>query len=691
LPNSISPINKFKYYFEVFRLTFLILNLSLLILPGHVFAQVKSPGELMQRADSLCSERNYEGAVSGYKDYLEAIGKISNDQKSEIADLYGTIAFCYYKLDNYTEAVNWFMKSLELRKELGKPEEIANTLNNIGLNHKKLGNYNTAIDYYMQTVRIDEELGNRNNIVKTYNNIGMIYRQLGQYDQAIEFFEKSYRIKKELNDLAGMSISLNNMGLVYSEWKKYDQALLNFRESLNIEASLENNNEMGIRINNIGMVYYYMNEHDSAMVYFERALKIQKEQNDQDQIALAYNNMGRVYQSRKQYTKAIFYQSSALDIFNDLGMDGEKSTVLANLSDCYRQLGNKAIAIQMLDSSTMLATRLNLRRQLQKNYEYFSEIYEESGDYKRSLEYYKKYTFLKDSVFNKETLSQLSEFQIKYEKEKDQARILALEKENLQKTNQRNAYMFTGLGIIVIGLFTTVYFRQKAVHEKIISDQKIRQLEEEKKFMAAKMLVEGQELERKRIATELHDGLGVLLSATKMQFSVIKDKSPENSELIQKALRMLEQATGDVRKISHNMMPGLLTKLGFYEAVEDLIDRIDETEGFKAVCSISGSQERLTENREIMLYRIIQEMVNNTIRHAQAKNIVLQISLTNGLMELIYSDDGKGFDFKEKLETKSIGLKSITSRVNFLNGTINIDSAPGKGARYLLKIPVNII
>jgi two-component system, NarL family, sensor kinase len=94
--------------------------------------------------------------------------------------------------------------------------------------------------------------------------------------------------------------------------------------------------------------------------------------------------------------------------------------------------------------------------------------------------------------------------------------------------------------------------------------------------MAAKLLVEGQEEERKRIATELHDGIGVLLSATRMQFSVLEEKSPENKDLINRASKMLEQASGDVRKISHNMMPGLLTKLGFLEAAEDLFERISD-------------------------------------------------------------------------------------------------------------------
>jgi len=207
-------------------------------------------------------------------------------------------------------------------------------------------------------------------------------------------------------------------------------------------------------------------------------------------------------------------------------------------------------------------------------------------------------------------------------------------------------------------------------------------------MLAAKALVEGQEDERKRIARELHDGLGVLLSAVKMQFSSIKDEIKENRPLVEKAEQLLEQASGDVRKISHNMMPGLLTKLGLYEAVGDLIDKLDETRELEIHAEIPEDAPRLQENKEIMIYRIIQEMVNNTLKYAEAKNIYLKMEPLPENLEINYSDDGKGFNVGETLESKSIGLQSIQSRVNFLKGRVSLKSEPGKGTRFTLTIPV---
>ena len=207
-------------------------------------------------------------------------------------------------------------------------------------------------------------------------------------------------------------------------------------------------------------------------------------------------------------------------------------------------------------------------------------------------------------------------------------------------------------------------------------------------MMGVKLLVECQEEERKRIAGELHDGLGVLLSATKMQIALLGDKNPEHKEMVDKAARLLEQASGDVRKISHNMMPGLLTKLGFFEAVEDLFENITDKQDLNAVCTITGEQDRLAENKEIMLYRIVQEMVNNTLKHAEARKINLDIKILPEMLDIKYSDDGKGFDFKQKLESESIGLKSIQSRVDFLNGKLTVVSRPGEGVNYSVKVPV---
>ncbi|NTV83181.1 MAG: tetratricopeptide repeat protein [Bacteroidales bacterium] len=430
----------------------LLLVFSLLI--NRAYSQAKWNDAVLTEADSLLDIGQYEQSILKFQEYLIAIDR-SDDELDEIISVcYERIGRCYYKLDKYADAIDWFQKALDLQRERGDLEAAASSMNNIGLNYKMRGNYDKAIEYYEQTIRIDEELGKGLEIAKTLNNIGMVYRVWGKYDKAIEYFERSLRQRNSLNDQAGVSKSMNNIGLVYTEWKKYDQAILNFRESLKIEESLNNESEIAIRLNNLGRVYFYMNQYDTALVYFNKTLLIHQKNNDLDQIALAFNNIGKVYLNQVNYEEAGNYLSSALSIFHDLGREGEKATVLANLSDISRAMGNDEKAIRLLDSSTVIANRLNLRNQLQQNYLYYSEIYSALKDYKKSLEYYKKYSETKDSVFSEEVLSQLSDFQIKYETEKKENEIVLLKKnEVIQSLALKKETIFRNFMLAVSGLF----------------------------------------------------------------------------------------------------------------------------------------------------------------------------------------------------------------------------------------------
>jgi signal transduction histidine kinase len=402
--------------------------------------------------------------------------------------------------------------------------------------------------------------------------------------------------------------------------------------------------------------------------------------------------MGAVYNILGNYDSALFYYNLSKNIstINTLG------TVYNNISAIFMNRGEYDLALKYLDSAIFIAKKAGVLEKLILFYKNKYDIYEKLSDYKNAYTYLLKSKTLSDSIYNIQKTKLISDLEMKYEKEKDQAHILTLKNENLQKnlelnkrTNQRNIFLAGGSGILVISILIFAFYRQRVKKDKIISDQRIEKLEREKKLLAAKSIVEGQEEERKRIARELHDGLGVLLSTAKMQFKTIEDNSPGNSEMLKKAAGLLEKASSDVRRISHNMMPGILTKLGLDEAIEDLFDNINDTPGITATLNIENEEERrLSENTEIMIYRMVQEMVNNTLKYAGADKVSLDLIYEDKTVSLQYSDNGKGFDVDEKLKNKSIGLTSIQSRVNFLGGKLNINSKPGRGTTYFISIGI---
>jgi signal transduction histidine kinase len=506
---------------------------------------------------------------------------------------------------------------------------------------------------YIQLIGIAERKGYESTLGMGYVNLGILYQDYNELDKAYPYLTQSIPINEKYRpDL--VALAHMNVGLINYEKGILDSALFYFRKALGMYVSLKEKNSIADVYNNIGNAYYDAHNLDSAYYYFKQAKDLYKQLSYWYTYAQVNNNMALVFMDREIYDKAL----------------------------------------QLLDTSLYYAEKTHNTELLSVIYKNKYTIYNSQHDYRRALENYLLHDSLQDLIYSLDKEKVIADLEMRYQDEKKQAQILALEKINLQKdlalekrTRQKNIFLFTGLAIILLIAFAFLYFTLRAKKDRIIAQQRIRQLEEEKKLLAARSLVEGQEEERKRIARELHDGLGVLLSTTKMQFSAIRDKLPENQALIERAVKLLEQASSDVRKISHNMMPGLLTKLGLFEAVADLFEKVSETESITVRADIPEDAERLPENQEIMIYRIIQELVNNTLKHAQARTIEIQMQVLPGRLDIIYTDDGKGFNMEEKAGSKSIGLQSIQSRVNFLNGTMQLYSEPGKGVSYKLDIP----
>jgi signal transduction histidine kinase/ligand-binding sensor domain-containing protein len=236
------------------------------------------------------------------------------------------------------------------------------------------------------------------------------------------------------------------------------------------------------------------------------------------------------------------------------------------------------------------------------------------------------------------------------------------------------------IGLLLVILGIRFYFRRQL---------KLRtrelQLEQNVRMNA---IFETEEKERKRIAGELHDGLGQLLSTARLNVSGFGETSDaRNNVLFRNSLQLLDQACEEVRNISHNMMPGALIRMGLMTAVNELIIKINDTEKV-TVHFDTNLETRLNETVEISVYRIVQEALNNMVKHSQAKNISLQLMRTTSSLEIRITDDGKGFDVSRIGESKGLGWKNMYSRVETLRGTIHIDSSPGKGTEIFITIPL---
>ena len=630
--------------------------------------------------------------------------------------------------NDHEKAMQYCDEALRLSEQLNDIDLKAASFYEKGYVSFYAGNNDSAVFYLNRVLSLRDQLSADSLISKTYYLYGKIKRFTGQADSSIVYFHHVLLAHKKYADTFGLIAVYNQLGISFKDLAQYDSSIYFYIKGSELCNQPRYEKYNGSLLINIGKVLKLRGEYQRAKQYLFKSIPVNRKYDRKGNIALTYTILGNIYNETGIPDTAVQYYQDAENLYRLLGYEKGLNDIYINLGEIYQKDGAYRKALRMYDKALVYYRKIDdytgiitamtnkaamlvylkkyqdakklydtcLQMTVQSNdiynrkkiYFNLADLMYRKGEYKNAYEYKQKYISLHDSIFNLEKEKVINELQIKYERQKDRAKILTQQLALKKRTMQKNIFLFTGIASVIILLLLIFYQRSVSRKNKIIAGQKIRQLEEEKKLLAARFLIEGEEKERKRIAKELHDGLGVLLSTAKMQFTAIKDQSPGNRSLIQRAVKLLEQATGDVRKISHNMMPGLLTKFGLYDAVEELFEQLADTKELSVDVEIHGDKKRLPENTEIMLYRIIQELVNNTLKHAKASNVAIQIIVLSQQLSIDYSDDGVGFDIEETLVRKSVGLTSINSRVNFLNGNIDIQSKPGKGVQFHITIPL---
>jgi signal transduction histidine kinase len=198
-----------------------------------------------------------------------------------------------------------------------------------------------------------------------------------------------------------------------------------------------------------------------------------------------------------------------------------------------------------------------------------------------------------------------------------------------------------------------------------------------------------RENERKRIATDLHDSLGPLLSAVKLNISSVDIPHPEDRQVLEKTGKYLDEIIGSMRQISYDLLPHTLERRGLVEAIREFIGQVNLKQTINIQLFIV-KEIKVPQEKEIHIFRMIQEIVHNTIKHAKAKNLQIGMSEESGHLLFLTKDDGRGFDKEKELgRAGGLGLKSLASRCEILNGILSLESKPGAGTNYFIKIPLS--
>jgi two-component system NarL family sensor kinase len=545
---------------------------------------------------------------------------------------------------NYEQSLKYNLVALQIRTQLKDEPGMASSLNKIGTIYTKQNKHAAALEVTLQCLHLFEKLGVKKNVSQTLNNLAHIYKNIGNEAKCLEYYQKALALNRSLNFDVGTVTNLLNIGNYYNRHGMPDSALVYLIESKHINAKSLNHYIQAAILMGIGVSYELQKKWNQALSTNLQALNEAMFIKDTTNVIAIYHNRANLFLSLDQ---------------------------LSNAFNCL------VITDSLIQKSKQF---FNNKEQYKLWFKYYNQIHQPS----LAEQYFRKYDSLKDAILNEKLTAQVTEMDTKYESKKKEEENKLLKKDNQIKTL---SLWFLIIGLLLLSIsFYLIYNRytikQKAKLENAILEEQI---------LKSKAVIDAEEAERQRIAKDLHDGIGQMLSAVKLNLSSIQldfEKTTTKNTQIANAISLIDDSVKEVRTISHNMMPNLLLKKGLANAVREFIDKIDGT-GLKIELEISGLQNRLNQDLEIVLYRVIQELINNIIKHAKASQVSIQILKYDDEISIMIQDNGAGFNFSAVLQKEAgIGLKNIITRIEYFKGQINFDSTINKGTTVIIEIPL---
>ena len=436
-------------------------------------------------------------------------------------------------------------------------------------------------------------------------------------------------------------------------------------------------------------------EPQKAIEFHKKGLKIAQRIKNKIYEVKFNRNIGLTYcEFLKDFDKALYYQNLSLEQSKKLNYTEGIAYAYVNLASIARKKGEFDKAIKYYNIAENLKFdnyRTNFNIIL---YKFISDTYREMKDFEKAIEYLDKKKVLEEIVSKRDEEKYIRDINTKYEtREKE------LENQELKLKDEKNKlviYSFIGIFLIFLAgaYFRISHINKKkkiAEQERLIESQKLENVLKDQELKEIDKILEGQEKERLKIANDLHDNLGSILATLKLNFQNLysqKNDSENGQELFNKTNELIEEAYQKVRGMAHAKNAGVIGSEGLVPAVQNIAKKIAIPGKLKVQVIPFGMTKRFENAMEVNLFRMIQEILTNAIKHAEATEITVSLTQDEDSINIIIEDNGKGFNAKNMTKKDGMGLNNITKKVEQLNGTFNIDSFEGKGTTILIDIPL---
>jgi len=624
--------------------------------------------------------------------YNESISRSEKLALNDVLyDLYLNKSMVFTDFQNGDSSMFFAKKALAKANLLGDQEKAKNVLNQIATTYHSIGELDSAIAYFRKGIAVKENLQDSEGLISDYSAIGNLFRERGDFEQAQMFLFKGLKVAENQRDTFAIMALFSEIGDVYATQKGWGRAEDYYQKAMKL-ARLKNRQfvEAGC-LDKLGDVYQNQGKEALAIGQYEAALELYEQFNNRLSAAALQLKLGKLYKDGNQLQKARAYLREALAVRKQsadrLGVLQAKMALaeIEILSGGARKsIGQLNTCLEEFAEMDDLEGRKNALLLL-------SEAYAKIRDYGQALQFYQQYHVLIDSLTSIDRSKAVSELGMRYatvKKDKEIAQQkVAIEQQRVAIKERNNQLLMLASGLLLVGLLAAFLFYSNRKNKQL-NQKQIEVLKKEQEAQRLRAVIDGEEKERKRLAEELHDGLGAVLATVKMQISSIQNKLPAVSGLptYQKAETLIDDACRTVREISHGLTPLIIEQQGLEYALAEMCHTLAANNPIEFEFIPHGTDRHLSGIVKMTVYRIAQEVLKNILKHAAAKEVIVQLTIEENELLLIIEDDGKGFDVASS--NKGIGLENIRSRTAYLDGTLDIDSVPGEGTTFTINLPL---
>lgn len=619
----------------------------------------------------------------------EAVGETDLEQEQTLMEdhyLDDVQSLMYIKPDSARLLAN---ARLDILEEEGDLDKIIPYMNVIGISYMYQGQYNNALKMFFQSLKLtigDDHLSDQ---AHAFNNIGAVLLMTKKYKDALDYFFKSRDITQELGDTINESTSLNNIGRLYLEIDDMSNAIIYLNKAG--ENFSSHNHKVGISsVSNNKALYFLKKEMaDSAQLYFRKAIDMGKKSENNRGLSIFYFEKGNFFLEIQDYDAAISYYQKSDSLSEMLTCNLRSCFAHLGIARTYLEKGVTATANAYVKKAKEINEELNCQELQYLINEVLSDIYTEQNNYYKAFTYYKLAQEQKEQIYDQTEIYQVYNVEIDQLTRKMELKELEMERQDLLLGKRKNTmYLIVVASLSMLIILSMLYYfyinKVKQLQKEKLHENKIRHSYEKNRAV-----MEAEINERKRIGSDLHDGIGALLSLTKLNLTkAIRNKNLEQvkkENLLMTSVNNMDEIIDEVKHISNNMTPIVLTEKGFKEAVKELVGKISH---FTVDLNINGLNDSLDPHIEHALYRTVQEALNNMTKHASCTKANIQILKNKNEINLMIEDNGKGFDVNRLHGEKCLGLKNVSSRIESLQGQFYIDSIEGRGTILNISIPV---